>query len=212
MNRPHTFFTDISSNNGVVNIGAYASAGHALISLKSSESVGYVNPLYAAQVHEAHRHGLAVLHYHFARPEHDRPDAEAEHFWSVVHDHFVRPGDYLFVDIETGSPSTYQAFLDAFCHRLQEISGTHPGAYTFLSAFSAQGLVIPSKRWWIAAWGPSRPGSWRWLLPRGQTLFAWQYTDGVVGGVPRSFAGIGTADGDLLNPSVARDLRNRHKK
>ena len=95
---------------------------------------------------------------------------------------------------------------------MHSISGTHPVVYCPLSYyeegdFGAKGIV-PSRKFWIAAWGEERPGA-GWRLGRNY-LWAWQYNGGVglgreVG--PLGFAGIPSQpDASIMNPDLARYL------
>ena len=204
-----SLFADLSANNSSFTAKSYAAAGHLAVSIKATEDHTYVSPPYARWVNDAHAHKLAVFHYHFARPEHGGPDAQAEHFWHTVKPHFRRPGDYVVVDVETGSPAAGKAFTTEYDKHLKKISGTHPVLYTFLSYFNEGNLTISSKRIWIAAWGSERPGSAHWDgLEGGQDVWAWQYTDGVNGPEPHSFAGIsGSCDGSRLNPQTTKSLK-----
>lgn len=199
------YFADISSNNPRFNAMQYASGGFAAIAIKATEDTGYINPEYAGWVAAARRYRLPIFHYHFARPEHGNPHGQAVHFWDVVHDHFRRPGDYVVVDIETGTPREGAVWLREYDYSLRNISGTHPLGYTYDAYFEEGALTINSKQWWLAALGGSRPGNALWHLARGQNLFAWQFS------FSAETAGIGACDRSVLNPSVMRELKKVRK-
>lgn len=199
----HLQFADISNNNGgaAFHAHAYKSAGHKLIGLKASEGMGFTDPDYAAWAHAAHAAGLAVLHYHFARPESGNPIEQARHFRQSVGDHFIKGRDRLCVDLETSVPKEGAAWLREFEAELAHLGvDIHDDliGYTFKSYFDEGQPTIASGAWWIAAWGAAmreREG-----LGRGQYLWAHQYTNGVVGPEPHVFAGIrGTCDGSVIN-------------
>lgn len=199
------FYGDISSNNGSFNAAQYKSAGHRVIAIKATEGTGYVNPDYSGWVHTAHEHGLSVLHYHFARPENGDPNGQVKHFWNVVREHFVRPGDYVFFDVETGPVSEAHAWLKEADSHMSAIGHVHPWVYCPLSYYESGGLEVASRNFVIAAWGTHKP-----TLRKGDNIAGWQYGDGRYGpnGYPRSFAGIpGTADSNLLSPSLVKYYR-----
>lgn len=203
------FCTDISSNNPSFNAAQYRSSGHRLIIIKATESTGFVNPDYASWVHSAHQHGLAVIHYHFARPENGEPRQQADHFAHTIKDHFVRPGDFTMVDVETGSPVECRAWLNEYDSHLQGY-GYRTWLYAPLSYYEEGTLSVHSNSYYIAAWGRNRPS-----LRRGNDLKLWQYTDGAVtgpNGYPTSFAGVpGRVDADVLSPDLVKYLRKLRK-
>lgn len=203
MTDPHVLFADLSSNNPSLNAHAYKSAGHKVIAIKATEHTDYVNPRHAEWAHAAHAAGLAVVHYHFCRPENGNPVGQAVHFWQSVRSHYLRGRDRLAFDLETGEPGSSVAWLREADKHLCAINGGAPGdepiGYTFLSYFEAAPLELTSAAWWIAAWGAKMRQ--RQKLARGQYLWAQQYTDGTgYGPGPQRFAGIpGICDGSIIN-------------
>ena len=201
---PASLFADISSNDSAFNAHAYRSAGHRVIAIKATEGVSFTNPHYAAWVAAAHAAGLAVIHYHFCRPENLAPIGQADHFWNTVAPHYHHGPDRLALDLETGHPNSVAGWLATSDAHLHDRSGETPVAYTYLSYLNEAGgaLKIGSKRWWIAAWGNQSPPA---KLPGGQQLWAWQNTDGRLGGDPKRHAGVigsapgGGGDGSILN-------------
>jgi lysozyme len=203
-------FADVSSNNRGFNAMPYASAGHPVIGIKATESTGYTNPFHAPWVNDAHRHNVPVLHYMFARPEHGDPVGQAEHFLSVIHTDFHRPGDYLVIDLETGSPSTVRGWYEA-CRDTIRRQGFHPWLYTYVSYLESSNLVAAGELLWIAAYTSRNPAGPLWRL-HGYKVAAWQQTDGVNGPQPHSYAGIpGTCDGSVLNRGVLRQVKKAKK-
>lgn len=171
----------------------YAASGALLIACKATEGTTWVDPTHAENARNAHGAGLAVWHYHFARPDAD-PDAvgEAGHFWSTVKP-LYKPGDRLVLDIELqhpAGPAGLVAYTHALDGHLHHISGVHAVAYTYDSLLRETGRSwqVSSGDWWIASYGkrPARLGA-------GRRMVAWQQTDAA------RFPGIaGTVDGDLL--------------
>ena len=212
-------FADVSSNNAGFHAGAYRSAGHRAVMIKATQGTGFVNPDYTQWVTDAHNHGLAVFHYHFA--DLSNPQREMDHFWQTVKPHFKRPpevphvpGDALVIDLEVGAPHEGAGWLREAEPHLSHISDFEEiVCYTFLSYFEIGELRMNSRRFHIAAWGEHLPYSWHsGALPGNQNLFAWQYTDGVHGGEPHRYAGMpGVCDGSVLNPVVVDALKNAHR-
>lgn len=208
-------FADISSNNPEYNAAAYASGGYVAVMLKATEDDNYHNPFYSVEhggrdnwARDSHRQNLPVFHYHFARPEHGNPGGQMEWFWSVVKPHFRWDyGDRVIIDLETGDPRSGASWLREADSHLKAISGTHPWAYTYLSYFLSGGVTISSKNMHIAAFGSRRPGDFRWRLPFGMNLAAWQHTDRM------SHHGIGgLGDGSVLNPAIYRQELKRRRQ
>lgn len=105
-----------------VDVSSYQSAafntkGLAFAFVKATESTGYVNPRYRAQVAHARAAGLVVGHYHFGK---NGGAAEADYFLSKVDLH---AGDILAFDWETSSVS--QAERDAFVARVKAKAPGH---------------------------------------------------------------------------------------
>lgn len=92
---------DISHHQTSVDLGAVARGGNAFVILKATEGVGYVDPTLAARRAEAHRQGLAVGMYHFARA--GDPAAEAAYFCGVVGP--LRANEFVVLDWEVPHPN-----------------------------------------------------------------------------------------------------------
>jgi hypothetical protein len=200
-------FTDISDNNAGFDARAYASAGHLLVMIKATQGTGYLNPDWAAWTQSAHAHRLAVAHYHFCDPAADAPISEARRFWETVRPEFDARTDRLVIDLETGDENLwpqYLAYLDGELCRYSTISAV---LYTMASCLTPA-LKVRSERFHVASWGNRQPSGGHRTLPAG-TLWAWQYYGGTVdpSGGPTEFAGVGQADGNVLNPETVRELR-----
>lgn len=205
--KPAELFADIYSDDHF-NAHAYRSAGHRVIAIKATEGAGYVNPHHAAWVDAAHAAGLAVVHYHFCRPENGNAGGQGAHFWNAVRPRYHR-GDRLAFDLETGNPRTAGAWLREADAMVCQLNGgappDRPVGYTYLSYFNEAGgtLSLRSHAWWMAAWGALL--RLRTRLAGGQYLWAQQFTDGHFGPEPHRFAGVigtgagGTGDGSVIN-------------
>jgi len=203
--------TDLSSNNGAVNIAAYSRSGHAVIAIKATQGRHYVNPFHLSQCQEAHRLGLTVIHYHYCSL--GNVAEEIAHFRNTYLRGW-RKGDYCCFDLEIPGlniGSYARELLGTFFRK----TGHPPILYTYKSYAEEhlKGIKVPGGgRWWIAKYSNGAP-----LIPKGQVLFAWQYTDGQAGPEPHAFPGIGKADGSIVNVGVAsrlwvRKLRTRRKR
>lgn len=206
--KPDNFYADISSNNQSFNASQYRSAGHRVISIKATEGRSYTNPQYANWVHTAHQHGLAVIHYMYQLPHAGFAQEQADHFHNTIKDHFVRPGDYVMVDVEEDAPNEAALFCREVVTRLNEHGYKDPWAYCPLSYYTEGPLEIPSKSFVIAAWGEHKP-----VLRRGDTMKAWQYDNGTLfgpAGYPKGFAGIpGRVDANVLDYDMVKKFRAR---
>lgn len=210
---PAYLFADLSSNNGAnaYNAAAYAKAGHLLIGLKATEGVGYVNPYYHGWAAAAHANRTAVLHYHFC--DMGNPVAEAHHFWTIVKPNW-KNGDRLAIDIETKLSGNAAAWLAEFDGCLKAQSGIEATGYTFRSALDSYGLKVRSGKWWVASYGGPWPAGPFRRLPRGETMWAYQYTNGVDGiAGPRTLTGIaGRCDVSVLSPPIVTLLQKTLKR
>jgi GH25 family lysozyme M1 (1,4-beta-N-acetylmuramidase) len=190
--RAFRLMADVSSNNGAINLAAYAAAGHAGIAIKASEGVGYVNPLHKEWCAEAHWHGLTVVHYHFARPGHlsvGRELANFHHTWLEG----WRQGDMLALDLEVSEIRDTAGYARAFLQGLGSFG--HPVVLYTYHAFRAEHLAgVKADRLWVADYSAPLSSEHQW---------AKQYTDGVNGPQPHHYAGIGQCDGSVLNWKTA---------
>lgn len=193
------YFADISNNQAKVDLATYARAGHRVIALKASEGTGYVDPTYRARVVEAHKHGLAVLHYHFARPDrHPYGQPEARWFAALVRPHLAR-GDRVVLDIEVQHPRGWRelvAYVHEFEHELSIQTHHKLIGYSGAAFMQAAGaaMQIRARRWWVANYTEKL-----WLPKWLRSAWAWQRTDGKVGPAPHSCAGIGRCDVSILS-------------
>lgn len=200
------YFADVSAYQPNVNMREYADAGHLLIAIKASEGLSYVNPYHRGQALAAGLEHVAVVHYHFARPDlGTQPDAEADHFLGVCGS-LLGPYDYVVVDVERATPQGWQhdpAWSRAFDQRVRNFSRFKCIIYASRSVLQAsdQWLAGAPLRVWDAAYS-TEPD----YAPQGYTVAFRQYTDGVVGPEPHSFAGVGQCDGNYANYDIIRHL------
>lgn len=192
MNR---YFADLSNNNAHFDAQAYRKAGHLLVALKASEGVGFMDPLYRKRRHEAHAARLAVVHYHFARPDRHPGRAggkdEAHAFLAAIKGG-VGKRDALCIDVERGSNAqASQGYLDEFANQLKRI---YPHKPLILYRSRANHTNLKDSRNWVAAYDGHRMA-----LLAGVGTWAHQFTDGTIGAEPHSCAGVGRCDISRLN-------------
>lgn len=143
-----TYFVDLSSNNGVVDLREIARGarrtGITCCELKATEGVSYVNPLYHEWRQECERFGLRSFAYHFARPDlhhgYAGAVAEAAHFCDVVErvESFEwRP----MLDYET--PPFDAAWVRAWNGYVQKRLGVAPCFYSYGAAIESMHLSRP---------------------------------------------------------------------
>lgn len=94
-------FADISDNNPLPDLKAYAAAGHRHLCRKVSEGVGYHWPEGDDVADRAHQLGLTVGHYHWLRPD-SSATAQAAYFVQLLKGHLAA-GDWLMTDFERTS-------------------------------------------------------------------------------------------------------------
>jgi len=207
MNR---IFADISNNNSDrhFNFEAYREAGHRVIGIKATEGIGFIDPFHDQWCARAHQKAkLHVIHYHFGHVG-QSPQTQGEFFWAHVKPRFGR-NDFLCIDIEGGGVDGHgidatAAWTNDFANHLIKVSGHHPVGYSNeseLRELVKAGVRLPTNRWWIAAYGPSRPSI------GGVKTWAWQYSNGVIGPQPHEAPGVGKGDMSKLNRGTALRLR-----
>lgn len=146
---------DIHGGKGAVNFDAVRKSGRTFAFVKCSEGVSYNDPLYAMNVKAARKAGLRVGSYHFARPDHNSPEAEAAHFLSRLD---LQPGDLLPVlDYET--PPTSAAWAIAFMEAVEKHIGASPIFYSYLDFIRRMngGPSLGRFPLWLAAYSTTMP-------------------------------------------------------
>lgn len=205
------YFADISSNNHGINFDEYVKGGHIAIAIKASEGTGFVDPDHTAWTNQAHNRHLAVIHYHFGRPDlSSDPAAEAEHFHAVVHGH-TSGRDMFALDLERATPRGWQhdpAWSRDFELRFRVLTGRQIALYASRSTLADfEGFLGGSdKPIWDADWSDSPS-----YAPKGYRIAFRQYTDGQYGPGPHSYAGIGVCDGNRIDPKLYQEMLALYK-
>lgn len=93
-------FADISHHQGVVDLAAYARAGHDRIVLKATEGKGFTDSRFAANWKAAGKLGLARVAYSYAEAQDNGAD-DFDHLLAVVESvGGLGPRDILCLDVE----------------------------------------------------------------------------------------------------------------
>lgn len=181
---------DVSRWQGAIDFTTLAGAGKRFVIAKATEGIGFTDPMYLANRFGASSAGLAVTAYHYARPDLNPSNPEAEADWFVDNLGLV-PGMLTpALDLEeagTLGTAGLQAWVGAWLNRVYARTGVRPMIYvspTFwrkylgdTTAFADQGYAVL----WVANWfvaGPTVPAN-NWSN-RGWTF--WQYDN--CGNVP----------------------------
>ncbi|HEX2043883.1 MAG TPA: GH25 family lysozyme [Acidimicrobiales bacterium] len=192
---------DISGHQRGFDFGAYAGAGHRWICIKQTEGLTWPDqddPEEAALLRtmrdDAHAAGLAVILYHFIRPQPGRTGRqEAEHFLSFIGD--LRTGEGVMIDDEWEGALKGEAHEDFVLDFLDTVEERHPELrgkvlyYSYAPYLAQVSTARCATRMplWIAAYGPNdggeHPDSVK--LDRWPRYTIWQFTSN------RQIAGFG---------------------
>lgn len=189
---------DLSHHNQTVSMATAKTDGIVGVFLKATQGTGYTDATYATRAADVLAAGLLPGAYHFA----DGSDgiAQATYFLSTVGS---TDGILLVLDIEHNPVGTSMSLGEAraFVTHIFEATGHWPGIYagSYLKELLGvtQDPVLANCWFWLAQYGPTAvvPPNWpSWTF--------WQYTDGTVGPLPHTVAGVGICDRDYFNGTV----------
>lgn len=205
-------FADLSDNNASFSAGAYRDAGHVVVAIKATEGVTYVDPEHRPWCLDAGARRVAVVHYHFARPDlGDTPEQEADHFLEVALP-LAGGRDYLALDLERAAPAGWQhdpAWSKAFDQRVQSRSRFHVILYANRSTLAATPdaaawLAGGKLRFWDADWTDAQD----YAPPPG--VVAIRQQSGVTAGKPPySLPGCGPCDVDVARGAFWRAVNEK---
>jgi GH25 family lysozyme M1 (1,4-beta-N-acetylmuramidase) len=211
------FMADVSDYQTSVDMQRYRRAGRTAIMIKAGQGLGFGGAsLYRQRVLAAHAVGLRVIHYWYVEP--DVPAGLTILSLASQLDSRFHAGDRICWDVETGDPAAAARWLAEAQSRLRERLGQAGIAYTYADYLARGGRALAAtSRWWIIADYESRllgvQSALR--LPAGQ-LLGQQFTDGTIGGPPRSVPGVrGPCDDTILTSRGYRWLvgsRARHPR
>ncbi len=187
-------FADLSHHQSIVDLAAYARAGHDRVALKATEGLSYVDPTFTARWRQAGQLGLARVVYHFARAANSGA-AEFDHFLATVAAGGIGPRDWLCLDAEDiTAPARATGHAAEFTNRAAARGISRGLVYTGRwfadpNRLTASVLAPGWRRLWLSDYTPGQPDD-QVEIPAGWTrtqLAARQHTDratvpGVAGG------------------------------
>lgn len=179
---------DVSSNNGAVDFAKVKAHGTSRVYIKLSEGVTYLNPEHQAQHAAALKAGLKVGEYHFAHPEQNSAETEAEYFCRLLPElrprHALRP----VLDLEAGTPSRrVGSWATVFVAYVKKHTGHTVVLYSNPSYLAACELPRPIGPLWLASYGRNDGKEYPFTVPKPwRSVAAHQYfskgtTPGVTG-------------------------------
>ena len=135
-------FADISAYQGVIDWKAYHNwakqwTGTSMVSMKSSEGIGFTDPRFVANRTGALSAGVdAIIYYHYGRPDlGNAPNLEADWQRSVVGT--TRQQDTLMLDYEQQSPAATAGWALSWLERQATNYGKLPIIYASTSFVQA---------------------------------------------------------------------------
>jgi lysozyme len=146
---------DISNVQGAVDWQRVAAAGdvHAVYA-KATEGRSFSDGRFGAYRRDARRHGLHVGAYHFARPDHNHPADEANHFLEVLggglHSGELVPA----LDLEVPA---HGVDLVAWAREFNRVVHEHLGVWPLFYSYSSYIVGLRAKKpigggLWLAAY------------------------------------------------------------
>jgi len=143
---------DISKWQGTVNFDLLRDAIDFII-IRTGYGVGYTDPQYVRNRDEARRVGLLCGFYHYAYPNNNAPEAEADSFLNIVGT--PKEGEILVLDFEEQFSNPVDwclRFLDRVTSRL---NGYKPMIYlnlAIINQYDWKPLVDANYGLWLARW------------------------------------------------------------
>ena len=202
-------FADLSSNNQEFDTATYRRAGHVVVAIKATEGVQYVNPEHRPWSYAAGIWRVAVVHYHFARPDlGNTPASEAARFLEVALP-LAGGRDYLALDLERATPAGYThdpAWSKGFDAYVQ----THSRYRIILYASRSTLQLVPRASDWLAQ---DQPRFWDAdygrdadYAPEGGVCVIRQQSGVTAGPPPYSLPGVGPCDVDVARGAWWHDI------
>lgn len=154
-------------------------SGRKFALVKSSEGVGFLDPLYQQNVSGAKHAGLPVSPYHFARPDLHPPDAEAHAFHqAIVGTGYTSPPALDFERRPHGkTPAQLRAWAIGFLHEMRALGHDEVAFYTYPDYWRtdmgnppAASIFTPGVLGWWAEYGPVAH------IPPGWPTWLWQFS------------------------------------
>ncbi|HEY6022227.1 MAG TPA: glycoside hydrolase family 25 protein [Candidatus Paceibacterota bacterium] len=157
---------DISNVNGAIDFNALKAAGAKGVFVKATEGVSFNDSLFSVNRAAAYKHGMYFGAYHFARPDHNDPVHEANHFCNVVKKVGLR--DFKPVlDFETPSNKDALSWITAFNHVVKNRLGGYPIFYSYPAFIT--GLKLPhtvGNGLWLASYSRNDGKNYPFSIPK----------------------------------------------
>lgn len=190
---------DVNGAKGAIDWRRVRAAGFEFAFLKATEGRTFDDERFSFNRRAAKAAGLTIGAYHYARPDNNSPEDEAQHFLRVA-----RPtrGELLpALDWETSPPTA--AWASRFLHAVETAIGTPPILYTYPDFLRRTGHFSDFHRFplWYSRFGPNDGQVHPANPPQGFRFVVHQFTSaGRVDGIG------GKADLNLLKLDSLRPI------
>lgn len=186
---------DVSDYQGQIDWPTVEKAGIAFAVAHFTEGTDYTDPTFPANWAGMKAAGLVRGAYHYAYPQRNQAEAEADWFATNIGP-LLEPGDFVALDLEEGT-GDLSGWALPFLQRVESRLGFKPMLYSgpyFLAAHNCtNNATIGQYGLWLADWGVQAPD-----MPAGWSVWAiWQSSaQGRVAGIQ------GAVDLDVFNGTV----------
>lgn len=200
---------DVNGAKGPIDWRKVRNAGFEFAFLKATEGRTFDDERFSFNRRAAKAAGLKVGAYHFARPDNNTPEAEANHFLRVAR---PKRGELLPVlDWETNPPTASWAVR--FLQLVERAIGAPPILYTFPDFLRRTGSFGQLQRFplWYARFGPNDGGVHPATPPQGFKFAVHQFTSrghvpGISGFVDLDLLKLASLDPLVLRPAAGGTL------
>lgn len=141
-------------NGAPIDWAQVRAAGYEFAVIKQTEATSYINPYHLDDITDARAAGLAIGHYHYARPATNSPEAEADYFSDAI-EPLLAPGEIVVLDLEEpGGDLRY--WSHTWLSRVTSRLGFRPLLYSFPAYLTQHNLLgfVPLAEYglWYASW------------------------------------------------------------
>lgn len=171
---------DVANHQGSIDWGAARTGGIEFAYIKVTEGVGYVDPRVDAHLTGARNGGVLPGLYHFARPDTNAPEADAEHFANQLGIRgMAQPGALPpCLDLEQDAPVNMIAWTQRFIATLRALTGhelvtIYANTSWWFNQLGGGAWMDEAMFGWTAHYGPA-PGNPGF---RSERTVIHQYTD-----------------------------------
>ncbi len=174
---------DVSHWQGDIDWNQVYQDGYRFAFVKATEGTNYVDSKFEDNMNNGSSAGLYMGAYHFAHPDSNSANNEADFFISVITPYLKNGYLVPVLDLEDGSSlgkSALSQWVNDFMNRIYEKTGLTGIVYTN-SNYANNYLDSSVTQWplWIANYGVSEPNTGVW-----NSWYFWQYDDkGSVSGI-----------------------------